>query len=82
MSSSLDRGSNALLCVGFNGEGEDGERFLRVDFSIDCDSPLYMGFILPYALGMVSVVGPINPLLHCVRWVPLLVLTPPNPTFS
>ena len=41
---------NALLCVGFNGEGESGQTFLRVDFSIDCASPLYQGFVLPYAL--------------------------------
>ena len=64
---------NALLCVGFNGEGEDGERFLRVDFSIDCDSPLYVGFIFPYALAMVK--RPIVPLLPCEYWMSLLVLT-------
>jgi len=46
---------NALLCVGFDGEGENGERFLRVDFSIDCKSTLYLGFIFPYALAMVLI---------------------------
>ena len=43
---------NALLCVSFNGEGEDGQSFLRVDFSIDCQSAVYRGFIFPYAMAM------------------------------
>lgn len=46
---------NALLCVGFDGEGESKQRFLRVDFSIDCNSTLYVGFIFPYALVMLVV---------------------------
>ena len=32
---------NALFCVGFDDPSEDGQRFLRVDFSIDCNSTLY-----------------------------------------
>ena len=46
---------NALLCNTFSGEGEDGQSFLRVDFSIDCTSPMYVGFMRPYALAMVFV---------------------------
>ena len=46
---------NALLCNGFTGEGEDGQRFLRVDFSIDCDSALYQGLMFPYALIMLAI---------------------------
>ena len=71
---------NALLCVGFNGEGEDGERFLRVDFSIDCDSPLYVGFILPYALGMVSGRRRAHSRSSWAGWLALLLLTSLHPT--
>ena len=46
---------NALLCVGFSGEGEVPQRFLRVDFSIDCGSSLYTNFIFPYAIVMIVV---------------------------
>ena len=45
----------ALFCQYFSGEGEDGQGFLRVDFEISCDSPLYVGFIFPYAIIMLFV---------------------------
>lgn len=38
---------NALMCSSFNGEGEDGQSFLRVDFSIDCNSLFYNGIMKP-----------------------------------
>jgi hypothetical protein len=38
---------NALMCSSFNGEGEDGQSFLRVDFSIDCNSFFYNGIMKP-----------------------------------
>lgn len=57
---------NALLCVGFSGEGEVPQSFLRVDFSIDCKSTLYTNFIFPYAIVMV-VVYPIGvPLFYAL----------------
>ena len=46
---------NAFLCVSFSGEGEDGESFLRVDFSIDCNSTMYKGFMQPYAVAMLFI---------------------------
>ena len=45
----------ALFCQYFNAEGEDGQGFLRVDFGIDCASPLYVGFMFPYAIVMLFV---------------------------
>lgn len=45
----------ALQCEGFEADGEDGRRFLVVDYSIDCNSWLYVGFIWPYALAMVAI---------------------------
>ena len=45
----------ALQCNTFNSEGEDGQSFLRVDFSIDCNGALYKGFILPYAWVMILI---------------------------
>ena len=41
---------HAMLCVSFDGAGEDGQTFLRMDFSIDCNSPMYLGLMFPYAL--------------------------------
>ena len=46
---------HALLCVPFDGEGELPKSFLRVDFSIDCGSTVYRGFIRPYAIIMVVI---------------------------
>ena len=51
----LSKVFNALLCNTFSGEGEDEQSFLRVDFSIDCKSPMYVSSMRPYALAMVFV---------------------------
>ena len=46
---------HSLLCVGFTGAGEEPQYFLRMDFSIDCDSLMYRGFMFPYAIAMLFV---------------------------
>jgi len=43
----------ALQCTEFDGVGEDRSRFLVVDYSINCRSWFYVGFLRPYALAMV-----------------------------
>lgn len=42
------------FCVSFDGEGEDGQSFLRVDFGIDCASPAY-AVMQTYAIIMLFI---------------------------
>ena len=44
----------AFFCVGFDGEGEDGQQFLRADFSINCASTEYV-VLRAYAIVMLFI---------------------------
>jgi len=46
---------HALFCTEFDGEGEDNSRVLAADYSIDCDSMMYAGFLWPYAVIMLFI---------------------------
>ena len=52
-----------LVCDELDGAGEDGQRYLRVDFSIDCNSTEYYLF-LPYVLVCVAIYPIGVPLLY------------------
>jgi hypothetical protein len=52
-----------FICDTLDGEGEDGTRLLRVDYSIMCGSPEYNAF-MPYTLLMILVFPIGTPLLY------------------